>query len=282
MSRELPAALGLVLLLPGCWPYIPGSWVDNAPARAAGAIIWNEFDGAGWGGDNAPQGEALWGWFQTPQDDFAADWVLPAPVGCSDNTVDLLTWTDRLVELPGGASAISSATVDLPLTWSPEARLYEVTLLEGDVGLDATSFDLQETALVSGSLAVSPFVLVPGEIPYYGPDPGNEDDAQIPEIGLDQLTVTWSGSAADLVAVTGILLDGGGNTLERWTCAADGETGEVGIPEDMWDDASIAGADRVIFGVIHIVYTNTAIPDMEAVSRGVGSRGKYAVYTINP
>ncbi|MSP56089.1 MAG: hypothetical protein EXR69_10860 [Myxococcales bacterium] len=282
MSRELQCALGLALVvLPGCWPYIAGSWADNAPARATAAVIWDEFEGAGWE-DNTPGGTAHWGLFQTPQDDFAADWVLPAPAGCSDHPVDLSAWTDRLVDLPENTSVISTGNADVPLSWNAAGRRYDVTLLNGDVGLDATSFNLEETALVSGSLAVSPFVLVPGAIPYYGPDPGDEDDARIPDIALNQLQVTWSGSAADLIAVSGTLLDGDGNGLEHWTCAAAAEAGEVGIPEDQWDDANVGAADRVIFGVLHIVYTNTAISGLDAVSRGVGSRGKYAVYTVNP
>ena len=92
------AAFTLPFLLIGCWPYIGGTWEENAPVRAAGAISWIDYEGAGWD-DNDGSGAAYWGWFQAPQDDFGTDWILPAPTGCSDNAVDLLSWTDSLVDL---------------------------------------------------------------------------------------------------------------------------------------------------------------------------------------
>ena len=269
----------LPLLLLGCWPYISGSWVDNAPARAAGVVSWTEFEGAGWQ-DNTPSGTAYWGWFEAPQDGFSTEWVLPAPIGCSDKTVNLGEWTDSLVDLDGTTSVLSSENVDLPLTWYPDSRIFYGALLEGDMDELATTWDLDETALVEGPLAVSPFVTVPGQIPYYGPDPGSESDAQVPGLGLDQLVVTWSGDAADVVAIAAQALDPQGNGLEQWTCAADGADGEVEIPTDRWDSSTSDDAEYLLVSVSHLVYTNTAIDGMEAESRGVGVRTAAAVYTL--
>lgn len=267
------------LLLLGCWPYIGGTWADNAPARAAGVVSWTDFEGAGWQ-DNTSTGAAYWGWFSAPQDGFSTDWVLPAPTGCSDKEVDLADWTDSLVDLDGDTSVLSSASVDLPLTWYPDSRLYYGPLLEGDMDELATTWNLDETDLVDGTLAVSPFVTVPGQIPYYGPDPGSPDDAQVPGLGLDQLVVTWSGDAADVVAIGAQALDAQGGALERWTCAAAGGDGEVSIPSDRWDSGTEDDAEYLVVSVSHVVYTNTGIDGIEAVSRGVGIRTAAAVYTL--
>lgn len=269
----------LPFLLLGCWPYIGGSWVDNAPARATGVVSWVDYDGAGWV-DNAGKGAAAWGWFQTPQDDFSTNWVLPAPTGCSDKNVDLSTARDLLIDLDGSTSVLSSASVDLPLTWSSESRVYHGSLFEGDIDSQATTWNLEETALIDGSLAVAPFAVVPGQIPYYGPDPGGPDDASLPELGLDQLEVTWSGDAADVVSVSGSLRDTNGNELEQWTCAAPGEEGVLSIPSDRWDSENVDAAKYIVFSVSHIVITSTAIDGIEAVSRGIGERTSAAVYTL--
>ncbi len=268
-----------LLLIAGCSLYIDGPWVDNAPARAAAVVSWAEPQGPLYPAGNT--GVAYWGWFQAPQDGFGTDWVLPAPVGCSDKTVDLTTWTDALVDLPGDPSVIASKDTSVPMTWVSANRLYDATLVDGDIGTSATTFNLQGTNLATaGTLSVAPFVEVPGEIPYYGPDPGNADDTTPPALGLDQLLVTWSGDAADVVAVTGSLLNSRGTALETWTCAADGADGQVQIPKNSWQDANVSSAKYVSFAITQIVYTNTAIGGMEAVSRGVGERTHYAAYTI--
>ena len=206
--------------------------------------------------------------------------MLPAPTGCSDKDVDLAAATDLLVDLDGSTSVLSSPSVDLPLTWSSDSRMYYGSLIEGDIETTASTWDLQDTKLVDGSLAVSPFVTVPGQIPYYGPDPGSVDDASPPVLGLDQLEVTWSGDAADVVSVYAELYDKRGNPLQHWTCTASGDAGDLAIPSDRWDSTSLDTATLLVFSVTHIVITSTAIDGIEAVSRGVGERTSAAVYTL--
>ncbi len=267
-------------LLGACWPYIPGSWVDNAPARAAGSVSWVEYEGPGWA-DNTPTGGAVWGWFQLPQDDFSTNWVLAAPTGCTDKSVDLADYTSGLVDLQGATSVLSSSNGDVPLTWASDTRLYYAPLVEGDMDSQAATWSLEETALQEGSIEVSPFVTVPGQIPYYGPDPGDSEDANLQELALSQLAVTWSGETADVVAVAGALLNSQGEVLEQWTCAAPVEDGQVSIPEDRWDEDNVDSAVYLLFGVSHLVITSTAIEGMEPVSRGVGTRTRLAFYTLD-
>lgn len=225
-----------LLLLSGCWPLIPGDYVDytdgdtdddtGAPApdeltRVFGAVTWNDFVGGYWD-DSAGQGVAFAQSLAEPTDGYTAwdlgytrdgclaeadaTWLAPAAGAAEDDRITL-----------GGDP-------DIRIGFEAQYGLYYADLTAEPSG----DYDLEPFDGDGNTYAASTAVRMPGRLDYDDSLITGDALQSAPLDDLDRFRWTPRDNAG-LYAVVGVRVVRDDGVVSEVVCAAPASAGEIDV-----------------------------------------------------
>jgi hypothetical protein len=247
-ARRTTAALA-ALVLPACWPVIPGKADDYVlpdTALITGSLFMVDPIGGYWE-DGTPQGSASWGVLVSPTAVTGLE-GLGTPGTCVRNPEGVAT-TYR-----GGGSGttlLKHNDAEVRMTWTTSGNVWFGSLVETDWEVD-TEYDLAPLEFSGlGTFEIPAFFTTPdGGFLGTAPGMGGEGMGTVP--GPDQFTVEWTSQGkAEWVVIQAIAYDAEQVGLELVACVVE-DTGSFTIPAELWQEVSSTAYVMLLVGALRI------------------------------
>lgn len=236
MSRVLPL---LLVLVGGCWPFIPGSWEDYAPppedVELLGRVEWIRYVGDYWE-DETSHGTALLGWYEEPTRSVTPLNLIASGEGCRlapDLEAIFETFSDPgadqvVVHGPENDIVLDGHSGDNTYFTDSDVRAADIS--------GGVEWDLDQETDYAGRLTAAPLFVLPPAPEYSGPDLAT---AIPPDILTKDLEYSWEVDQDDPKADWFVgqfqATNAEWDITETVICAVPYTDGSLKVPASIWE-----------------------------------------------